>query len=496
MAHKQSSKSSETQQHMRDTDAALKGELSRLVGAIGADPVTALSELTAQAKKKEARQIIDRLLNERGPVVSALRSDLPKARKNAARLLGALGRSSDAAVLSDALEAEAALFVVPSLLLALGSVGGAIAETALNGYAVPSAKDESETKHVCEIAAALEKARAASERDLPLPTRTKLSSPQDILLVSPGGFQALLQKELSTLGFAASVRPDGALVHTDELKKLFTARCALEVLLPVASALPLDPEKIAAAAGDRLTRPYRVELRNYTGERADFIRRVSSALGGGDNPSRYADELRIDCSEGTCGVFIRPCNVPDLRFSYRKRAIAASIHPATAACLARYALSFSNAARPNVLDPFCGSGALLFELERVSPGASLLGVDVSEQALSAARINAKAAKSKASFVRKDILRFSPREPFDIVLGNMPFGNRVGTHATNEPLYRGFVKLLPMLLSPGGIAVLYTMEHRLLTACLQHEARLSVVTSMQTEAGGLNPRVTVVRRRAD
>jgi len=123
-------------------------------------------------------------------------------------------------------------------------------------------------------------------------------------------------------------------------------------------------------------------------------------------------------------------------------------------------------------------------------------VDISEQALNAARTNAKAARSKARFVRKDILKFRPREPFDIVLSNMPFGNRVGTHATNEPLYRGFVKLLPELLSPGGIAVLYTMEFKLLSACLQRERRLSAVTSMQTEAGGLNPRATVVRRNAD
>ncbi len=482
---------------MSDPTVVSKNELTQLVGAIKADPVSALSELAALAKKKEARQMIDRLLKDRGPVLSALESELPKARKNAARLLGALGRSGDAAALSKALQAETALFVVPSILLALGSVGGKASEAALNAYKVPAARDDSEIKHVREIAAALGKARAALERDLPLPERAKLSSPQDVLLIPPVGFQTFLQKELAALGFAAIIRPDGVHVHTDDLKTLFTARCASEILLPVAESLPLNPEKIAAASGDRLTRPYRVELRNYTGERADFIRRITSALGGGDNPSRYADELRIACHDQTCDVYIRPCNVPDARFAYRKRAIAASIHPAAAACLARYALSFSTVERPPVvLDPFCGSGTLLFELEQASPDAILLGVDISEQALNAARTNAKAARSKARFVRKDILKFRPREPFDIVLSNMPFGNRVGTHATNEPLYRGFVKLLPELLSPGGIAVLYTLEFKLLSACLQREKRLSAVTSMQTEAGGLNPRATVVRRNAD
>jgi len=77
---------------------------------------------------------------------------------------------------------------------------------------------------------------------------------------------------------------------------------------------------------------------------------------------------------------------------------------------------------------------------------------------------------------------------------MPFGNRVGTHESNEPLYRAFVGRLPELLAPGGVAALYTMEHRLLTDCLKREKRLETLADLRTEAGGLNPRVTVVRRK--
>ena len=93
-----------------------------------------------------------------------------------------------------------------------------------------------------------------------------------------------------------------------------------------------------------------------------------------------------------------------------------------------------------------------------------------------------------------MLKFEPREPFDLIVTNMPFGNRVGTHETNEPLYRDFVRALPKLLAPGGVAVLYTMEHKLLTACIRNEPALGVVAELTTEAGGLNPRVTVVKRK--
>ena len=278
---------------------------------------------------------------------------------------------------------------------------------------------------------------------------------------------------------------------SDEL--LQELRCAQEILLPVASAISIDAERIAALATTALTRPYRIELRDYAGDRAAFIRAVAAALGGGDNPSRYADELRIACGRDACDVFIRPKDVLDTRFLYRKRALPASIHPVLAACLARYALSFVSNARPRTLDPFCGSGTLLLELERVVSTA-LIGVDVSERALDAARENAAAAHSAARFVHKDILKFEPRDPFDLVLSNLPFGNRVGTHSANEPLYRDFVRALPKLLAPGGVAVLYTMEHKLLTTCIRNESALSVVAELTTEAGGLNPRVTVVKRK--
>ena len=77
---------------------------------------------------------------------------------------------------------------------------------------------------------------------------------------------------------------------------------------------------------------------------------------------------------------------------------------------------------------------------------------------------------------------------------MPFGNRVGTHSANEALYRDFVHALPKLVKSGGIAVLYTMEHKLLAACLASEPGLTIAAELTTEAGGLNPRVTVVRRQ--
>ena len=476
----------------REDSAVSEQTLRDLAAQIATEPVTSLSSLAAHAKKLAARETLNRIFSDRAPLYAALSAPEPKARKNTARLLGALNQKRDLDALVQALETERTLFVIPSILLALGSIAGEKAEAAINQYEIPTAADETEEKHVQEIREAHAKALASLTRDIPLPQRTRLSAPHEVLLIPPVGFGQILFKETTSRGFQAELLTDGVHVVTDQIKTLQEIRCAQELLLPLAKNTPVDAQTIAALANATLTRPYRIELRNYTGDRAAFIRSLSLALGGGDNPSRYADELRVVCNRNACDVFIRPRDVQDTRFAYRLRSLPASIHPVQAACLARYALSFISVARPRTLDPFCGSGTLLFELERASATA-MIGVDISERALDTARENAAAAHSAARFVHKDILKFEPRDPFDLVLSNMPFGNRVGTHSANETLYRDFVHALPKLLVSGGIAVLYTMEHRLLQTCLEREPALSVAAELTTEAGGLNPRVTVLRR---
>ena len=186
-------------------------------------------------------------------------------------------------------------------------------------------------------------------------------------------------------------------------------------------------------------------------------------------------------------------NVADGRYPWRQRTVSASIHPATASCLARYAMKFEKRERPRVLDPFCGCGSLLFARESLGPCRVLMGVDKSGSAVESARVNARTGQSKASFVTKDILRFEGREGFDLILSNLPFGNRVGSHEDNTRLYDRFVRRLPDLLAPGGVAVLYTMEYKLLKTCLDRTRGLVLRERKRTEAGGLLPWIFVVDR---
>ena len=94
-------------------------------------------------------------------------------------------------------------------------------------------------------------------------------------------------------------------------------------------------------------------------------------------------------------------------------------------------------------------------------------------------------------VHKDCTAFVPRAPYDLILSNLPFGNRVGTHQDNERLYAQLCAMLPEWLASGGVAVLYTMEYTLLHRCLSKQKSLRRIGETRTAAGGLLPWVVVV-----
>ncbi|MEG1882355.1 MAG: methyltransferase domain-containing protein [Clostridia bacterium] len=491
----------------------------------GDAPAPALSALCEQARQKIGREEIDCQLGDRSLLHALLKASEPKTRKNAARLTGALLHEADAPVLIAALAAETTMFVVPSILLALGSVGGEQAHATLEAYAPKLPENDSEEKHCAEIAAAHRKALAALSADEPLPVYG-LTVPRAVLLTAPEGFSEMLYEELKERGYDPAVDVRGAIVVTENLQKLFAVRCFYEAFLPLAQNVPLEPEAIAKVAARELTLPYRIELRDYAGtlgdgaiDRGMFIAALTKVLGGDNNPSHYALELRVVCHGDACDLLLKPASIPDGRFSYRAKAIPASIAPSLAACIARMALkvrgsgtgakaSDAAAGQPglsaahgfSVLDPFCGSGTLLFELEKRAaaignPCDTLLGIDIAAPAITAARVNGGKAHSRAVFVQKDILSFIPRAPVDLIVSNLPFGNRVGNHKNNEALYRDLCSRLPGLLADGGVCVLYTMEYRLLSACLKRVTKITLVSTIRTEAGGLLPWIFVLRKKS-
>jgi 23S rRNA (guanine2445-N2)-methyltransferase len=150
------------------------------------------------------------------------------------------------------------------------------------------------------------------------------------------------------------------------------------------------------------------------------------------------------------------------RRGYRKQTIEAPLKESLAASILR--LSGWDRKRP-FCDPMCGSGTIAIEAalwsRGVAPGLSrdsfgferwpthdktaqetmaelrqqardqvssdgprVMASDIDEQALTAAKANAKAARAKIDFNRKSVMKIEPLSPAGMIVTNPPFGQRL------------------------------------------------------------------------
>lgn len=442
-------------------------------------------------------------------LIASLKAESAKLRRNSARLLGALKLPSAAEPLIEALQNETQRFARPSMILSLGSIGGDAAEAFLRSYKIEPPADDTENKHFKEESEALVTAlRSFAPRTEH--AFTGLKAPMKIELRAPDMLSSQLESELEELGFASFDKRSASLkVETDDYAGLFEARCFSEALFPIGQTA-LEPGAIAKKAVpfmEALMRschsgepPYRfrVELAATLPEsvsRQELTRKIAAACESEkliNAPSDYEIELRIEGNERGARLFAKLFTFKDTRFSYRAGSIPASMSPYVAAAVLRLAQDYLSV-NARVIDPCCGSGTFLIERGLLSPCASLTGVDIAHRAIDVARENTALSGVNAKYTVNDILRFECHRPYDELISNLPFGNRVGDHSSCEKLYAGLLAKLPQLVKKGGVAILYTMEFTLLKCLIREQGeRLTLLSQQRTEAGGLTPTIFILR----
>lgn len=162
---------------------------------------------------------------------------------------------------------------------------------------------------------------------------------------------------------SASVRrseklhPLGVLVHAKDVRPFASIRTYRELLFPVRTAQPVPEDALGAAEAvwdsnlrelltqaHRETTPFyfRLEIKSHMplDKKSTFARRFSAELERLSGrmlvnaPSDYEIELRLlEKRDGGYACFLKLLTIAHGRFAYRKNAVAASIHPATAAMI-------------------------------------------------------------------------------------------------------------------------------------------------------------------
>jgi tRNA (guanine6-N2)-methyltransferase len=174
---------------------------------------------------------------------------------------------------------------------------------------------------------------------------------------------------------------------------------------------------------------------------------------------------------------------PDSRFAYRKADVPASLHPTLAAAAVRF---IPIVATDSILDPFCGSGTLLAERAMRGPYRKLIGVDIEEKALNAARLNLESLVGVSLF-QEDSSQLRLAQNVDVIISNPPYGQRVGSPTAAKRLHASLDVLASRVLRKDGIFVVFRPPH------FTPPSGLKIDGVHRVDAGGIPIELIVARK---
>ncbi|MBN1935227.1 MAG: methyltransferase domain-containing protein [Anaerolineae bacterium] len=177
--------------------------------------------------------------------------------------------------------------------------------------------------------------------------------------------------------------------------------------------------------------------------------------------------------------------------AYKEEHLPASLRPSLAAAMVQLARP-----RPGDLfcDPLCGVGTILAERALAGPYQALLGGDLDERAVQAARTNLYRVDDCTVYgwdARRLPLRAAS---LDAVACNLPFGVKVGSHEENPALYDRVFAQLVRALKPGGRAVLLSGEKELMHSLIGRYGQLVREREVLVGVLGQAARIYVLRKR--
>jgi 23S rRNA G2445 N2-methylase RlmL len=427
--------------------------------------------------------------------VPNLTDESPQGRRIAAIELGKRGGDGAVASLRAALDAEEVAWVRPSMILALGKIGGEEARAAL-AEIEPRSDAEAE---------ALRKARDRVSGPATGFEWREDAAIERLFASVPIGLEDVAIAEAREHGIEASFVRRGTIALPARPPVL---RCIYDVRILIAEgAAGAFAETVKQAEvrwrewirSESDTLPYRFSLANVRVTKQEFndllrvARETFSMQGLVDSPSSYAAMLRVEADPDATRIWLVPTFERDERFAYRVADVGASINPVVGACLARLVRRGDGGL---IVDPTCGSGTLLIERALLDGGATLAGIDISPTAIRAATENVIAAGLAARIAVRQGDGGDPAawpDRCDEVLANLPFGMR--TEDRNlDGLYRRIVGNIARTLAPGGRALLYTAHGKTLIALLRRTTKLRVIEERRVESGGLTVGVWILERR--
>lgn len=444
------------------------------------NPRESLSGLRSLAKETDGKKNLLQQIGDGSILIPYLKHEDAKTRKNAALLIGDLQLQAALGALKEAYETEQTLFVRSSYLSAMTKLDATEWLAFFKEQReklIASEPTEEEKKHVSaelhELLTLITKIEGRKKH-----TFCGLKKPHDILLTTNKEQREVTLEEVfevsKTVQRRAELHPLGVCVYTKEVTPFTSLRSYREMLFPIGEKISLKPKEAAEEllqAGlltflrecHKEAEPFsfRVELKSATPQ-TDFVRKLSISLeqlSNGDlinNAKDYEVEIRLLATrEEGYAAFLRLKTISMRRFSYRKNAIAMSIHPATAAMMVRLAKPYLKE-NAQILDPCCGVGTMLIERDLLVPTREIYGLDIFGEAIIGGRENATLAGEQINFIHRDFFDFKHEYLFDEIITNMPVRGKKSKEEADAFYAKFFDKAASHLVHQGKM-ILYTNE---------------------------------------
>ena len=458
---------------------------------------------------KEKLAVTDEIKNV---LYKGLSDEDAKVRKNSALVLGDLSESETVDKLIIALDKEAFDWVKKTIMLSLGKIGGEAVKEYFQSY---EAKSDIEKETLLKIIDRL------SNETYDINFKEKLPQQSVVELWTYIGLEKILIEEIKEKLRLQCNQVDKGIVSvkTDKVFDLMKVRTFIEILFPEKTLKMENIENIESKAielicndkflkniidnhiGDFTRIRYRLEIRGVQHAiRKSLIKKIAKSFADYsdkflNSPTNYDIEIRLIYKNNSLKLLWKPFALKDNRFSYREQDVPASINPVVAAGIVRMINNESDKA-DFVLDPFCGSGTLLIENAIENKHKEILGVDISDKAINAAKQNAIASGyENIKLIHSDFRKASLSQKYDRIITNMPFGIRVGDHTNNEILYDDFFCMIPGMIKPEGVVAIFTQEISLSKKLIQkYSKHFDLIRFTRLDVGGLKPAVFLLRRQ--
>ena len=441
-----------------------------------------LSWLRSEVKEESANQELKQLAENDNILQELLLNEDAKVRKSAALLLGELRLQAALEDLFDAYCKEETLFVKSAYLTAMSKLNAeAHLEFFKQRYKELTSQSVTveEKKHVHEETKALLDVILSIE-GLKKHTFTGFKNPHELLLATNREQREVTLnevKELSaTVQRSTELHPMGVKVYAKDVVPFTKLRTYRELLFPLSAegkvdGTPADVAKQLWESGiyDFLKEChkeegpffFRVELKSSEPQ-IEFVKKLGAAIEEISGwqmvnaPKGYEVEIRlVSMREGGYLPLLKLFTLSMKRFSYRKNAVAMSLHPATAAMLVRLAKPYLKE-DVQILDPCCGVGTMLIERDICVPAREKYGIDIFGEAIEMARENASLAGERINFIHRDYFDFKHDYKFDEIITNMPVKGKK-TREEMDAFYAEFFKKSKEVLASDGIIIMYTNE---------------------------------------